>query len=123
MNLIRENTLQNTFWFELEEVLYLLFFFCLETASKCKLHSRNSLLFCWVGKENWLLFSLSDTDVENSDMYLSFTVISVKFLMFHYRKNLRLAIISGTTVLVFWVVFWFLSRACRQYSLPAHRNE
>lgn len=47
------------------------FFLFLETASKCKLHSWSSLLFCWVGRENWLLFSLRDTDVENSDVYLS----------------------------------------------------
>lgn len=26
MNLIRENTLQNTFWFELEEALFFFFF-------------------------------------------------------------------------------------------------
>lgn len=52
-------------------------------------------------------------------------VISVKFLIFRYRKNLRLAVISATTVLIFWGCFLFVfpEPADSTASQPTGMNE
>lgn len=54
-----------------------------------------------------------------------FNVISVKFLMFHDRKNLIVTLTPGTTVLFFWVVFcvFFPEPADSTASQPTGMNE